>query len=119
MRIYTNKILGWPEILHLNTFTRLHVGSWPLVNIYKIRKNTYSFCIQTSSPIFPLYSNRKFYCYEYCTRNMSRELENISLDCMPFNRIYIPSVIENNDIIALYNEHNSNDFYVKLPLKLQ
>lgn len=116
MRIYSNTLLSWPQVLHVSQATRLYTGKWLNYNFYKIH-NTRPLIITTNSPIEHLEENWKYYCYNRYYRDEEFEHYGNTLEpCTIINKnktndkfcteipIYIPKLAGYNDIIVFYND---------------
>ena len=68
MRIYSNTLLSWPQILHVSTTARLHVGRWQNYYFYRMNSRAPTNII-TYSPISLLQEDREYYCYDRLQRN--------------------------------------------------
>lgn len=63
MRIYSDKLLAWHEVLHTAYAARINPGKWQNMHIYKIQR-TQPAIIRSSSPIELLQKSRKYYLYD-------------------------------------------------------
>ena len=63
MRIYSNKLLSWPQIIHVTHAARLYSGVWCNYNFYTI-KSIDPLEISTWAPLQLLEKDRYYYCYE-------------------------------------------------------
>lgn len=116
MRIYSNTILSWPQVLHVSQVARLYSGKWLNYNFYKIQK-TSPLIITTNSSIEYLEKNCKYYCYNRYYRDEEFEqYGNILKYCTTNNTkdkfctetsIYIPKLAVCNDIIVFHNDINT------------
>ena len=115
MRIYSNKLLSLPHIIHaLKPSTAGRCG------------NLYFFHIQHIQPLMItayssklLQDNRKYYCYDNFYRNKHIEkLGNISkiISEIP---IYIPKASMSNDIIIVSDDNPSDDPSLTVPAWLK
>lgn len=106
MRIYSNKLLSLPHILH--TLHINHKVSKRLDNLHIFHvKHVQPIMVINGSPLDLLCENRKYYCYDNFYRNKyieklgnSFEIISKDIDNIP---IYIPSSINLNDVILIHN----------------
>lgn len=115
MRIYSNKILSWNEVLHSAYISRIMPNV--LLNnrrLYKII-GVHPAIIHTYSPIEFLEKDIMYYTYQYLIRDKSYEHMENSIDIVErinnkpilFHnelRIYLPFTANTGDIIVLYDE---------------
>jgi hypothetical protein len=98
MKLYSNIILSWPQMLHLSQRARIYSGKWNDYYFYKILQIN-PIIIHTYSPIELLQENIDYYCYNKYQR--FKHLEEFG------NKVEIITI---ND-----NKINSNKFYAYLP----
>jgi hypothetical protein len=113
MRIYSNKLLTWTEIVHVSQISRLYPGTWQNYNIYRITSVT-PFTITSFAPFKYLETDYKYYCYEKLVRNNDMEFfKNINSVTreMRTGKLYnikYPEFINRDDKIVIYSDVESN-----------
>jgi hypothetical protein len=127
MRIYSNTLLSWPIALHISQTSRIYPGKWFNYHYYKI-SNIHPLIINTYSPIELLQENCKYYCYNKYYRDKRSEIFHNTFKIVNnFNQksdfgketwIYIPKIIEINDIIVIKKNKTPN-IYPSLPINIQ
>lgn len=114
MRIYSDKILAWNEVLHATYAARINPGNWLNKYIYKIQRIQPTF-IHTFSPIEFLEVDRKYYLYDNLLRNRACDhipnfidiVEGINGNTLLFNndcKIYLPLTVTVGDIILIHED---------------
>lgn len=113
MRIYSNTLLSWPQVIHVFQAARLYPGRWYHYYFYKIN-HVQPYVLTTNSPIELLQENCQYYCYDKYYRDERLEkygnyFEMISVaNKEPEFGIetwgYIPKVAAANDIIVIRND---------------
>ena len=113
MRLYSNTILSWPQVLHAFQAARLYPGRWYHYYFYKIQHIT-PLVLTTNSPIELLQENCQYYCYDKYHRDkrleqygntfVSANIHNKQLGLGEETWIYIPKIAEVDDIIAIRND---------------
>ena len=114
MYIYSNKLLSWPQVLHVAHAATIYPGRWNN-NYYFFRiKMRHPTQIITYSPISLLDKGRYYYCYDRFYRNRGPEkVGNISESVDMYDLktrscqekvISIPRDISSNDIILIYQD---------------
>lgn len=119
MRIYSDKILTWIEILHASYSARIYSGKLNNKYTYKIQ------CIRptmlhTFSPIEFLEQNRKYYLYEYLIHNKLCDnlpnfidiVESVNNKPLLFNndyKIYLPLTVAVGDTILIHEDTYCGD----------
>lgn len=115
MRLYSNKLLSWPQMLHAFQAGRLYTGRWQNYYFYRVSR-VQPLVITTHSPLEFLQENNQYYCYEKYNRNKTLEgFENICESVflqnqeMDYNEtwIYVPKMINKNDIIVVQRHYSS------------
>ena len=117
MRIYSDKILAWNEVLHATYAARINPSKWLNTYIYKIQRIQPTF-IHTFSPIEFLEVDRKYYLYDNLLRNKACEhlpnfidiVEGINGNTLLFNndcKIYLPLTVTVGDIIIIHEEEEN------------
>lgn len=116
MRIYSNTLLSWPNVLHVSQTARIYPGRWLNYYYYKI-SNIEPLVLTTHSPIELLQENCKYYCYDKYYRDKRPEIFgntfqiiNISNQESDFPKElwgYTPKVATINDIIVIKNNINN------------
>lgn len=107
MKIFSSKLLSWPQVLHLYQAGRLYPGQWQNYYFYQvlIRK---PLSIYTHCPLSLLQENRPYFCYNKFHRDKGLEWQNnefMSVNNYGVqNTIFYPATIENDDILVVYDE---------------
>lgn len=115
MRIYSNKLLSLPHIIHaLKLPTAGRCG------------NLYFFHIQHIQPLMItayssklLQDNRKYYCYDNYYRNKQVEKLGNTSEIISEIPIYIPKNIMTNDVIIVSDDNPSDDPSLTVPAWLK
>ncbi len=129
MKIYTNKILGWPSILHVRG--QIHMGNtqWFNYSLYKLEKVHEKYVkIYSKAPLNYILDNNQYYGYKYCVKYNDKEEECKLVDFI-FNetttsnalhkKIFIPNDCVNGDYIVIANDNNLIDnSLIKSPIIL-
>ncbi len=113
MRIYSNTLLSWPQVLYAFQAACLYPGRW--MNYYYYRINDIApLSLTTYSPIELLQENCQYYCYYNYHRDKQAEAFDNSFKMISilnnkpqFGRkswAYIPKVAEPNDIIVIRDD---------------
>ena len=112
MRLYSNKLLSWPQIIHAFQAGRLYSGRWQNYYFYRVSR-IQPIVITTHSPLEFLQENNQYYCYDKYIRNKNlEEFENIRESVtlhnqeMDYNEnwIYVPKFVAAEDIIVIHND---------------
>jgi hypothetical protein len=113
MRIYSNTVLSWPQVIHVFQIARLYPGRWQNYYFYKINR-VQPYILNTNSPLELLQENCKYYCYEKYTRDKHLEefgnrfeilsVPNKGSEVGSKTWGYIPKVACANDIIVVQND---------------
>ncbi len=116
MRIYSNKILGWPSILHARG--QIHMGNtqWFNYNRDKIDKVHDKYVkIYSKAPIEYILNNEQYFGYKYCVRYNERE-EQCKLVDFIFNettnshalhkKLLIPNDSAKGDYLVIVNNNH-------------
>jgi hypothetical protein len=116
MRIYSNTLLTWPSPLYIFQASRIYNTQWFNYYFYKI-DNIKPLHITTNSPIELLQHNYQYYCYDKYYRHKRLEQYDNTLELINIHNrhslrklwIYIPKMVEMNDIIVLHlNQQQPN-----------
>lgn len=117
MRIYSNKLLSLPHILHTHNTKPLITGRYG---------NLYFFHIQHIQPFMItayssnlLQENRKYYCYDNFYRNKHVEKLGNTSEIISEIPIYIPKAIMTNDVIIVSDNNPSDDPSLTVPVWLK
>ncbi len=105
MRIYSNKLLSWPQIIHVSQAARLHSGKWLKYYFYNIQ-SVKPLEIHTHSPLQLLAENRYYYCYDNNVRSIEKELSGnyiIFLDT-ELRTIYYPVALKSGDFMVIQDD---------------
>lgn len=90
MRLFTNTLLAWPEVLHVFQAARLSTARW----------QTYSFSrVQQGEPIPNMPSGQQLYCYEHYYRKPELDIV-IQSGSAELSKLH--------DILVIRNEHATN-----------
>ena len=100
MRLYSNKLLTWPNIFHATQCAKAYTGQWATMNFYTIQKLE-PLTIKSYSPLYLLEENNKYYCYYYYNRDYSHEILGNSPWIYKNKAIYLPTLIQNGDIVVI------------------
>jgi hypothetical protein len=118
MRIYSNKLLSLPHIIHT-----LHNAKPPTAGRWG---NLYFFHIQQIQPlIITAYSsnlleeNRKYYCYDNFYRNKQVEKLGNTFKIISDTPVYIPKASMTNDVIIVSNDNPSEQASLTVPTWLK
>jgi hypothetical protein len=114
MRIYSDKILAWNEVLHAAYAARVNPGRWLNTHVYKI-KRIQPTIIHTFSPIEFLEKDRKYYLYDNLLRNKACDhlpnfidiVEGINGRMFLFNndcKIYLPLTVAVGDVLLIHED---------------
>ena len=113
MRLYSNTILSWPQVLHAFQVARVYPGRWHHFFFYKIQ-TIKPLILTTHSPIELLQENCKYYCYDKYYRDkrlekygntvVSANIHNKQLGLGEETWIYIPKIAEVDDIIVIKSD---------------
>ena len=114
MRIYSDKLLAWNEVLRASYAARINPGRWLNTHIYKIQRIQPTF-INTFSPIELLERDRKYYLYDNLLRNKACDhlpnfidiIEGVNGSPLLFNndfKIYLPLTVAVGDVILIHEE---------------
>lgn len=114
MRLFSNSILSWPQVIHATQAARLYPGRWHHYYFYKI------YCRQplvltTHSPLELLQENCQYYCYDKYYRDKRLEqygnqfelvsMTNKESDFAQESWVHIPKAAETDDIIVIRNPY--------------
>jgi hypothetical protein len=109
MRIYSDKLLAWHEILHTSYAAHVNPGRWLNRNLYKI-KRTKPVILHSSSPIEFLQKNRKYYLYDNLQQNKVYNHIGNYIDVIqgingrPDMYIYLPFTVALHDVIVIHED---------------
>lgn len=113
MRIYSNVILSWPQVLHAFQAARLYQGRWYNYYFYKINR-VQPYILTTHSPLEFLQENCQYYCYDKYYREKRLEQYGNAFTILSIDGKkpefgvetwgYIPKVACANDIILIKND---------------
>ena len=113
MRLYSNTILSWPQVLHAFQVARVYPGQWHYYYFYKIQTIN-PLILTTHSPIELLQENCNYYCYDKYYRDKRFEkYGNIVVSANIHNKqirlgeeiwIHIPKMAEVDDIIVVQSD---------------
>jgi hypothetical protein len=127
MRIYSNTLLSWPLICHLNQSARLYPGQWQNYYFYRVKLRKPALVLHSYSPIELLQENSLFYCYERYNRNKKIEdvdnelvlthIENYKQKCIK-TYTYIPKLLNVNDIMIVQSDIDIKMHYIKFNMSI-
>jgi hypothetical protein len=113
MRIYSNTLLSWPQVIHVFQAARLHPRRWLNYYFYKIN-HVQPYVLTTNSPIELLQENCQYYCYDKYHRDQRLEVYGNRFEMISVANKesyfgvetwgYIPKVAGANDIILIHND---------------
>jgi hypothetical protein len=112
MRLYSNTILTWPQVVHAFQIARLYPGNWNNYYFYRI-KRVQPLILHTNSPVGLLQENYQYYCYTNYLRDKKLEMignkrnsVTVQNQEMDYNEtfIYVPKSLGVDDVIVLHNE---------------
>jgi hypothetical protein len=95
MRVHSNKLLSWPEVLHVSQVSRIYRGPWLNYELYRIMRIE-PLIIHSYSDIDKLKEIRTYYLYE------KYDLVGITTS-KKMNDVYLPGTIRDGDYIAICN----------------
>ncbi len=114
MRIHSNIILPWPQVLHAFNSSRIYNGQWGNFNFFKVVSNK-PFDINSYSPITLLETNRYYYLYNNYFRDVTQEkygnviekitIYNPSTKNVETSYIWIPKIVETGDVILVHTDN--------------
>jgi hypothetical protein len=105
MRIYSNKLLSLPHIIHTLNTKPLISGRYG--NLYVFHIHNIQPLIITSYSSNLLQDNRKYYCYDNFYRNKHIEKLGNTSEIISEIPIYIPKTIMPNDVIIVSDDNPS------------
>jgi hypothetical protein len=114
MRLYSNTLLSWPQVIHVFQGARLYPGRWLNYYFYKI-EHVQPLILTSYSPIEFLQENCQYYCYDKYYRD--KRLENygntreLVSDANQQIWVHIPKVAGATDIIVVRND-SANRFSI-------
>ena len=113
MRLYSNRLLSWPQLLHAYQAARVYPGRWHHFYFYKI-KTVNPLAIITYSPIELLQENCKYYCYDKYERDkrlenygntvVSATIHNKQIKLGEETWVHIPKMTNVDDIIVIQSD---------------
>ena len=113
MRLYSNTILSWPQVLHAFQVARVYPGQWHYYYFYKIQTIN-PLILTTHSPIELLQENCNYYCYDKYYRDkrfekygnivVSANIHNKQIRLGEETWVYIPKMAEVDDIIVVQSD---------------
>jgi hypothetical protein len=113
MRIYSNILLSWPQVLHVAQAARLYPGRWQNYYFYRIKYTDPTLVLKTYSPIELLQENSKYYCYDRYNRDQQLEKFGNELKMVHIHNnqptfsesyVYTPKNIDINDILVIQSD---------------
>lgn len=124
MRIYSKTLLSWPTSIHVAQAARLYPGRWQNYYFYRVTLRDPNLVLHTYSPLELLQENSPFYCYDRYNRDTQLEkpdneliLTTLQSIAPTFTKkyIYIPKLLEKNDIIVVRSDINKGLPSIYLP----
>ncbi len=114
MRIYSNTLLSWPQVIHVFQGARLYPGRWLNYYFYKI-EHVQPLVLTSYSPIEFLQENCQYYCYDKYYRDKRLEkygnTRELVSDANQQIWVHIPKVAGATDIIVVRND-SANGFSI-------
>jgi hypothetical protein len=115
MRIHSNILLPWPQVIHAFNSSRIYNGMWGNFNFFRVT-STYPFDIHSYSSITLLETNRQYYLYNDYFRDTSLEKygntnKNITIydpttRNVGMTQIWIPKISNIGDVILVHTGDN-------------
>ena len=110
MRLYSNTLLFWPQVLHAFQAARQYPGQWHNLYFYKFQ-TVKPYILTSYSPIAFLQENRKYYCYDkyyrdkrldkYGNTHVPVTIHNKQLRLGQEIWVHIPKMVEVDDVIVI------------------
>jgi hypothetical protein len=100
MRVHSNKLLSWPEVLHVSQVSRAYRGKWLNYELYRIMRID-PLIIHSYSDINKLEEVRTYYLYE------KYNLVGISTS-KKINNTYLPGTVQDGDYITICNNNTNS-----------
>jgi hypothetical protein len=114
MRIYSNTLLSWPQVIHVFQGARLYPGRWLNYYFYKI-EHVQPLVLTSYSPMEFLQENCQYYCYDKYYRDKRLEkygnTRELVSDANQQIWVHIPKVAGATDIIVVRND-SANGFSI-------
>jgi hypothetical protein len=114
MRIFSNIILTWTQVIHVSQAARLYPGKWHNYYFYRIASRNPTRII-TYSPVYLLQKNKQYYCYNRLCHDPRAEKQGNATELVSVNNLHhslteelyatIPKIAQSNDIIAISTIH--------------
>jgi hypothetical protein len=106
MRIFSNIVLNWPQLLHVNQVSRLYSGKLGDYQIFRVSMIE-PLKINSYSPLNLLEENRPYFCYHNFLRDRTTNNQNKHVLINDSHRtyfIYVPETVGFNDIIIIHSD---------------
>ncbi len=103
MRIFSNTLLAWPEILHVFQAARVNLEPWRNYYFYRIKQPD-PLIFSTHSPLNLLQTPRQYYCYEQYELNIRMGQFITGSKKTMGTRVYIPVYATVNDVIVIQDD---------------
>ena len=115
MRIHSNIILPWPQVLQAFNSSRIYNGQWGHFNFFRIT-STFPFDIHSYSSINLLETNRPYYLYNNYFRDKTLEkygntMKRVTIydpatKNVEMTDIWIPKISNIGDVILVHTNNN-------------
>jgi len=119
MRIYSNKLLSLPHIIHtLHNAKPPTAGRWGNLYFFHIQ-HIQPLVLTAYSSVNLLQENRKYYCYDNFYRNKPIEKLGNTFEMIYEIPVYIPKASMSNDVIIVSNDNPSDHASLTVPTWLK
>ena len=119
MRIYSNKLLSLPHIIHtLHNATPPTAGRWGNIYFFHIQ-HVQPLALTAYSSVKLLQENRKYYCYDNFYRNKPIEKLGNTFEMISEIPVYIPKATMSNDVIIISDDNPSEYQSLTVPVWLK
>jgi len=119
MRIYSNKLLSLPHIIHtLHNATPPTAGRWGNLYFFHIQ-HVQPLALTAYSSVKLLQENRKYYCYDNFYRNKPIEKLGNTFEIISEIPVYIPKASMSNDVIIVSDDNPSDQASLTVPIWLK
>lgn len=109
MRIYSNKLLSLPHIIHtLHNATPPTAGRWGNLYFFHIQ-HVQPLALTAYSSVKLLQENRKYYCYDNFYRNKPIEKLGNTFEMISEIPVYIPKATMSNDVIIVSDDNHPSE----------
>jgi len=119
MRIYSNKLLSLPHIIHtLHNAKPPTAGRWGNLYFFHIQ-HVQPLALTAYSSVKLLQDNRKYYCYDNFYRNKPIEKLGNTFEMISEIPVYIPKATMSNDVIIVSDDNPSEHQSLSVPVWLK